>query len=75
MLTIFLHTSDVTFHVDIGNHMEVHQRKSEPWKVTLVDTGDLSQTAGRPRSLSRIPSRTSPFPSSPWGGTVAVVSA
>jgi glucose-1-phosphate cytidylyltransferase len=27
--------------------MEVHQRKSEPWKVTLVDTGDLSQTGGR----------------------------
>ena len=43
----FLHTSDVTFHMDIDNHMEVHQRKSEPWKVTLVDTGDLSQTGGR----------------------------
>lgn len=43
----FLHTSDVTFHMDNDNHMEVHQRKSEPWKVTLVDTGDLSQTGGR----------------------------
>jgi glucose-1-phosphate cytidylyltransferase len=43
----FLHTSDVTFHMDIDNHMEVHQRKSEPWKVTLVDTGELSQTGGR----------------------------
>ena len=43
----FLHTSDVTFHMDIDNHMEVHHRKSEPWKVTLVDTGDLSQTGGR----------------------------
>ena len=43
----FLHTSDVTFHMDIDNHMEVHQRKSEPWKVTLVDTGDQSQTGGR----------------------------
>lgn len=43
----FLHNSDVTFHMDIDNHMEVHQRKSEPWKVTLVDTGDLSQTGGR----------------------------
>ncbi len=43
----FLHTSDVTFHMDIDNYMEVHQRKSEPWKVTLVDTGELSQTAGR----------------------------
>jgi glucose-1-phosphate cytidylyltransferase len=47
----FLHTSDVTFHMDIDNHMEVHQRKSEPWKVTLVDTGDSSQTGGR---LSRV---------------------
>ncbi|AZB71584.1 glucose-1-phosphate cytidylyltransferase [Synechococcus elongatus] len=43
----FLYTSDVTFHMDIDNHMEVHQRKSEPWKVTLVDTGELSQTGGR----------------------------
>ena len=43
----FLHTSDVTFHMDVDNHMEIHQRKSEPWKVTLVDTGDASQTGGR----------------------------
>jgi glucose-1-phosphate cytidylyltransferase len=43
----FLHMSDVTFHMDAGNRMEVHQRKSEPWKVTLVDTGERSQTAGR----------------------------
>jgi glucose-1-phosphate cytidylyltransferase len=43
----FLHTSDVTFHMDADNLMEVHQRKSEPWKVTLVDTGDLSKTGGR----------------------------
>lgn len=43
----FLHTSDVTFHMDCDNRMEVHHRKSEPWKVTLVDTGDLTQTGGR----------------------------
>ena len=43
----FLHTSDVTFHMDASNHMEVHQRNSEPWKVTLVDTGDATQTGGR----------------------------
>jgi glucose-1-phosphate cytidylyltransferase len=43
----FLHTSDVTFHMDMDSHLEVHQRKSEPWKVTLVDTGDLTQTGGR----------------------------
>ena len=43
----FLHTSDVTFHMDMDNRMEIHQRKSEPWKVTLVDTGDSSETGGR----------------------------
>lgn len=43
----FLHTSDVTFHMDTDSHMEVHQRKSEPWKVTLIDTGDGTQTGGR----------------------------
>ena len=43
----FLHTSDVTFHMDVDNHMEVHHRNSEPWKVTLVDTGDATQTGGR----------------------------
>jgi len=37
----------VTFHMDRDNLMEVHQRKSEPWRVTLVDTGELSQTGGR----------------------------
>ena len=44
----FLHTSDVTFHFDsTGDSMEVHHRKSEPWKVTLIDTGDDTNTAGR----------------------------
>lgn len=43
----FLHTSDVTFHLDRDNHMEVHRQKGEPWKVTLVDTGDSTQTGGR----------------------------
>ena len=42
----FLHTSDVTFHVDL-NHMEIHRRNGEPWKVTLIDTGDASMTGGR----------------------------
>ena len=43
----FLHTSDVTFHIDVDSPMEVHHRKSEPWKVTLVDTGENSLTGGR----------------------------
>lgn len=42
----FLHMSDVTFDME-HNHMEVHQRKSEPWRVTLVDTGDETMTGGR----------------------------
>lgn len=48
----FLHTSDVTFHMDMDNQMEIHQRKNEPWKVTLVDTGDMSQTGGRLKRVS-----------------------
>lgn len=49
----FLHTSDVTFHMDMDNHLEVHHRKSEPWKVTLVDTGELTQTGGRLRHVRK----------------------
>ena len=43
----FMHTCDVTFHLDEDNRMEVHHRKNEPWKITLVDTGDHSMTGGR----------------------------
>lgn len=42
----FLHMSDVTFDME-HNKMEVHQRFAEPWKVTLVDTGDETMTGGR----------------------------
>jgi glucose-1-phosphate cytidylyltransferase len=42
----FLHTSDVTFDM-ASNRMEVHHKRAEPWKVTLVDTGDSSMTGGR----------------------------
>ena len=42
----FLHTSDVTFDIQ-NNQMSVHQRKAEPWRVTLVDTGDETMTGGR----------------------------
>ncbi|MEA1051630.1 glucose-1-phosphate cytidylyltransferase [Lamprobacter modestohalophilus] len=42
----FLHMSDVTFDME-HNTMEVHQRKAEPWRVTLVDTGDDTLTGGR----------------------------
>jgi glucose-1-phosphate cytidylyltransferase len=42
----FLHMSDVTFDMR-SNQMTVHNRKAEPWVVTLVDTGDQTQTGGR----------------------------
>lgn len=42
----FLHMSDITFEFS-DNRMVVHQKFAEPWKVTLVDTGDTSMTGGR----------------------------
>jgi glucose-1-phosphate cytidylyltransferase len=42
----FLHMSDVTFDM-AKNEMQVHQRHAEPWRVTLVDTGDKTNTGGR----------------------------
>jgi len=42
----FLHMSDVTFDMS-ENTMQVHNRTAEPWQVTLVDTGDITQTGGR----------------------------
>ena len=42
----FLHTSDVTFDMR-NNRMDVHQNYSEPWSVTLIDTGEETMTGGR----------------------------
>ncbi|MEA3641479.1 MAG: glucose-1-phosphate cytidylyltransferase [Lamprobacter sp.] len=42
----FLHMSDVTFCM-ATNQMEVHERHAEPWRVTLIDTGEDTQTGGR----------------------------
>ncbi|KRW64900.1 glucose-1-phosphate cytidylyltransferase [Stutzerimonas chloritidismutans] len=47
----FLHMSDVTFNMR-DNSMEVHNKRAEPWSVTLVDTGDNSMTGGRLRRVS-----------------------
>ena len=46
----FLHMSDVTIHTAHGE-MEVHRKKAENWRVTLVDTGDESMTGGRLRRV------------------------
>lgn len=42
----FLHMSDITFDI-AHNHMEVHHYHAKPWRVTLVDTGEKTQTGGR----------------------------
>jgi glucose-1-phosphate cytidylyltransferase len=55
-----LHTSDVT--IDLSkNSVEVHQRKSEPWKVTLVDTGENTATGGRLKKVSKYLSKEKEF--------------
>jgi glucose-1-phosphate cytidylyltransferase len=46
----FIHTSDVT--IDLAkNNVEVHHRHAEPWKVTLIDTGQMTATGGRLRRV------------------------
>jgi len=52
----FLHVSDVTFDV-ARNKMEVHQHSGEPWRVTLIDTGETTMTGGR---LKRVKSYLDP---------------
>ncbi len=46
----FLHTSDVTFDL-VNNSMKVHNNYSEPWKVTLIDTGLHTMTGGRVKRI------------------------
>ena len=46
----FLHVSNVTFDL-AKNDMVVHQHNAEPWKVTLVDTGDSTMTGGRLKNV------------------------
>ena len=46
-----LHMSDVTFDME-SNSIEVHQKKAEPWRVTLVDTGETTQTGGRLKRIA-----------------------
>ncbi len=48
----FLHMSDVTFDLQ-SNEMEIHRRKAEPWRITLVDTGELTQTGGRLKRIQQ----------------------
>jgi glucose-1-phosphate cytidylyltransferase len=47
----FLHMSDVTFDMRQGNQLVVHQKSVEPWRVTVVDTGEQTMTGGRLRRV------------------------
>jgi len=47
----FLHMSDVTFDM-LNNKMEVHQNNAEPWRITLIDTGENTMTGGRLRRVA-----------------------
>ncbi len=47
----FLHSSDVTFDLNEENKRQVHYQTNEPWKVTLIDTGENSMTGGRIRRV------------------------
>lgn len=46
----YLHLADVTFDM-VNNRMEVHQNSAEPWRVTLIDTGEATMTGGRIRRV------------------------
>ena len=49
----YLYNSDVTFDFSAGNEMTVHNNESEPWKVTLVDTGLDTMTGGRIKRVQK----------------------
>lgn len=48
----FLHTSDVTFDIK-NNRTEIHQNNAEPWRITLVETGEKTMTGGRLKQVAR----------------------
>jgi len=56
----FLHMSDITFDMS-SNEMVVHERKAEPWRVTLVDTGEETLTGGRLGQVRRYIEQESAF--------------
>lgn len=56
----FLHNSDVTFDLS-NNRLEVHERHCEPWRVTLVDTGEQTQTGGRLKRVGHFLPKDEPF--------------
>lgn len=56
----FLHTADVT--IDLRkNSTEIHEKRTEPWRITLVDTGPDTQTGGRLKAVSQYLDPNEPF--------------
>ena len=49
----FIHTSDITFDFNDGGKMIVHDRRQEPWKVTIIDTGLNTMTGGRVKRIKK----------------------
>ena len=49
----YMHTSDITFDFSMGGEMIVHKNYTEPWKVTLVDTGLNTMTGGRVKRIKK----------------------
>lgn len=56
----FLHTADVTIDL-VKNAMEVHQNWSEPWRITLVETGEATMTGGRLKAIAPHLTAAEPF--------------
>ena len=56
----FLHTADVTIDLE-RNSLEVHEKRSEPWRITLVDTGADTMTGGRLKAVRRFLTDGEPF--------------
>ena len=56
----FLHTADVTLDI-ANNEMQVHQNRSEPWRITLVDTGADTMTGGRLKAVRSYLDDDAPF--------------
>ena len=48
----FLHTSDVTIDV-LSNKIDIHKQDTEPWKITLIDTGEHTLTGGRIKKIRK----------------------
>lgn len=56
----FMHMSDITFDM-VENEMKIHHKKAEPWKVTLVDTGEYTMTGGRLKRVKSYLAKDEPF--------------